>query len=180
MPATTAAKRYAKALLGLAHEQRTQETVGTELSQIASVLAEPTLARLLALPTLPLKARREIIEQLTGTLSPQPLVDNFLRVLAENDRLREIADIDTAYQQLLERMLGRVRVKVRSAAQLPEEELQALVDAFSRLTGMTVVPAVEVDQELLGGAVVEIEGRVYDASLRTQLQRMGKALAQQL
>jgi len=180
MPGTTAARRYAKALLSLAKDQGAEEVVGTELSQVVNVLAEPALARILALPTLPLKTRRDIVEQLAATLSLQPLLGNFLRVLAENDRLSGIADIENAYRLLLERAMGRVRAKVRSAAPLSGEELDALVHAFGRLTGMTVMPTVAVDPELLGGIVVEIEGRVYDASLKTQLRRLGEALAQQL
>lgn len=180
MPGTTAARRYAKALLSLATEQGVQERVGTALSQVASVLADPTLAQLLALPNLPLRARKEIAEQLVKTLSLEPLLSNFLRTLAENDRLNALGAIESAYQRLLERALGRVRATVRSAVPLSEEELKELVDAFSRLTHMTVVPTIELNPELIGGVVVEIEGRVYDASLKTQLRRLGEALAQQL
>lgn len=180
MPGTPAARRYAKALLNLAREQGVQETAGVELVQVVEVLTDPSLARVLALPNLPPKARRDIVEQLVATMSLQPLLGNFLRVLAENDRLNAVAAIENAYQRLLERVVGRVRAKVRSAAPLSEEELNTLVNAFSRLTHMTVVPTIELDPELFGGVVVEIEGRVYDASLKTQLQRLGETLAQQL
>jgi F-type H+-transporting ATPase subunit delta len=177
MPGTA---RYAKALLGLAKEQQQEEQIGIELSQIVTVLADPVLAKVLALPNLPLKTRKDIVEQVVQALTPQPVLGSFLRVLAENDRLYAIEDIEQAYQRLLERALGRVRAKIRSAAQLSDGEVQELVAAFSQLTQMTVVPTVEVDTELLGGVVVEIEGRVYDASLRTQLRRLGETLAQQL
>jgi len=60
------------------------------------------------------------------------------------------------------------------------EELNALIDTFSRLTHLTVVPTVELEPELLGGVVVEIEGQVYDSSLKTQLRRLSEVLAQQL
>src|SRR5262245_34799974 len=172
--------RYAKALLGLAKEQGAEETIGTELSQVVTILSDPTLAKTLTLPTLSPKTRRAIVDQLINTLSPQSLLGNFLRVLAENDRLKDLPDIEHSYQRLVEQMLGRVGDKIRSAAPLSDEELQKLVEAFSRLTQKTVMPSVEVDPELLGGVVVEIEGQVYDASLRTQLQKMGEALAQQL
>lgn len=177
MPGMT---RYAKALLGLAKEQQAEETIGAALSQVVDIFADPVLAKMLALPTLSLNTRREIVEQLVTALSPHPLLGNFLRVLAENDRLNAVADIANAYQLLVERALGRVRAQVRSAAPLSEDELNALVDAFSRLTHMSVQPTVAIDPELLGGVVVEIEGRVYDASLQTQLQRLGATLAQQL
>jgi F-type H+-transporting ATPase subunit delta len=177
MPGTA---RYAKALLGLAKEQQQEERIGIELAQIVTVLADPVLAKVLSLPNLTLKTRKDIVEQVVQALAPQPVLGSFLRVLAENDRLNAIEDIEQAYQRLLEHTLGRVRVKIRSAAQLSDGEVQELVAAFSRLTQMTVVPTAEVDPELLGGVVVEIEGRVYDASLRTQLRRLEEALAQQL
>jgi F-type H+-transporting ATPase subunit delta len=177
MPGTA---RYAKALLGLAKEQQQEEQVGIELSQVVTVLADPALAKVLALPNLLLKTRKDIVEQVVQALKPQAVLGSFLRVLVENDRLNAIEDIEQAYQRLLEHTLGRVRAKIRSAAQLSDREVQELVTAFSQLTQMTVVPTVEVDPELLGGVVVEIEGRVYDASLRTQLRRLGETLAQQL
>ena len=180
MPGTPAARRYAKALLDLARAQGMQETVGVELARVAEVLADPSLAKMLAVPNLSLKTRKNIAEQLGATLSLQPLMGNFLRVLAENGRLSIVTDIESAYQRLLERALGRVRAKVHAAAPLSEEELNVLVDAFSRLTNMTVLPTIELDPELLGGVMVEIEGRVYDASLKTQLQRVGETLARQM
>jgi F-type H+-transporting ATPase subunit delta len=180
MPGTTAAKRYAKALLALATEQDVQEQVGSELSRVAQALADPAVAKVLALPTLPLKTRKEIVKQFVTALSPQLLIGNFLHVLAENDRLSALSDIENAYQRLLERALGRVRAQILSATPLSETELEQLVGAFSRLTNRTVVPTVEVNPDLLGGVMVEIEGRVYDASLRTQLRRLGDTLAQQI
>jgi F-type H+-transporting ATPase subunit delta len=156
------------------------ESIGSELAKVAEVLAEPTLAKTLSLPNLSPKVRKDIVDQLNKAFSPSALLGNFLRVLAENDRLKNFSDIERAYQQLLEQQLGRVRAKIRVAMPISDGELQSLVDAFSRLTQKTVVPAVEIDPELLGGVVVEIAGRVYDASLKTQLQRIGESLAQHL
>jgi len=118
VPGTAAARRYAKALLDLARQQGVHEIIGIELAQVVEVLADPALAKVLALPNLPSTTRRDIVEQLVRTISPQPLLSNFLRVLAENDRLDAVADIESVYQRLLERVMGRVRAKVRSAAPL--------------------------------------------------------------
>jgi F-type H+-transporting ATPase subunit delta len=178
MPAV--ARRYAKALLSLAQETDEEEAIGAELNQIGTVLADPSIAKVLALPTLPLTARRDIVEQLITAAAPKAVVGNFLRVLAENDRLSIFADIESGYQTLLEKLLGKVRAAVKSASTLSEDELKSIVDAFSKKTQKTVIPTIEIDPELLGGVSVEIEGRVYDASLKTQLQRISKSLAEQL
>lgn len=176
MPAV--ARRYAKALLSLAQEAGQEEALGAELKHIAAILAAPGLARTLALPTLPPKTRSDIVEGLIRAAAPHALVANFLRVLAANDRLNTIADIESGYQTLLENVLGRVRAKVKSASALSEDEVQAVVDAFGQKTEKTVIPILEIEPELLGGVTVEIEGRVYDASLKTQLRRLSQSLAQ--
>jgi len=172
--------RYAKALLSLAQEQQLAETIGAELARTAEVLADPALTKTLSLPNLSPRTRKEVVDQLVKALAPQPLLGNFLRVVAENDRLKDFPWIAKSYQRLLEQSLGRVRANIRTAAPLSDDELKALVDAFSTLTQKTVIPTVRVDSALLGGAVVEIEGRVYDASLKTQLQRLGESLVQRL
>ena len=169
--------RYAKALLGLAQEQQLAETIGAELARTAEVLADPALVKILSLPNLSPRTRKEVVDQLGKALAPQPLLGNFLRVVAENDRLKDFPLIEKSYQRLLEQSLGRVRANIRVAAPLSDAELQALIDAFSKLTQKTVLPTVTVDPAILGGAVVEVEGRVYDASLKTQLQRIGESLA---
>src|SRR5262245_6774247 len=179
MPQTPAARRYAKALLDLAKGQKAEEQVGQELSQIASALSDPAISQVMTSQTLSAKARKDIVDQLVASLSPHPLIGNFLRVLAENDRLSMLPDVGDAYQNLLEEALGRTRAHIQSAAALSKKELQSIVDAFSRLTNKTVVPTVEVGPSLRGGVVVTIEGRVYDASLKSQLRRMGEALVQQ-
>lgn len=180
MPQTPAARRYAKALLDLAQAEKVADAIGNELAQIVSALADPAIEKVLLLPTLPLKARREIVEQIVASAKPNPTLSSFLRVLADNDRLTILKDVYDAYQARLERASGKVRAQIRSAAALTAKEQRSLVEAFSRRTGKTVIPTVTVDPTLLGGVVVEIEGRVYDASLQAQLRRMGDALARQL
>ncbi|MGE0825041.1 MAG: ATP synthase F1 subunit delta [Candidatus Binatia bacterium] len=175
-----AARRYAKALLDLATVQQAEEIIGTELSQIVQALTAPDIARVMALPTLPGTTRKNNVEDLVSSLQLHPHLSNYHRVLADNDRLTTLTDIYNAYQRLLEQATGKVRAYIRSAVPLSDEELTTIVEAFGRLTQRTVLPTVEVDPQLLGGVVVEIEGRVYDASLQAQLRRMGEALVQQL
>jgi F-type H+-transporting ATPase subunit delta len=177
---TKAAKRYAKALFELAEEQGVMEEVAAELSQLAGAFADPALQRILMLPMVPLKARRGIAEQVTTMVALHPLTGNFLGVLAENDRLPELIAIERAYRALYDRARGRVHATMRFAAPCSQEEVDTLLDAFRRLTGKTVMATVTLEPELLGGVVVEIAGRVYDASLKTQLHRLGEVLVQQL
>ena len=180
MPRTQVARRYAKALLSLAQERGEGETTGNQLGQVAELFADPELAKILALQALPASVRQDMVTQLVAQGSPHEIVEKFLRVLADSDRLQDIGAINAAYQQLLDKALGRVRARVRSAVELEEEQKQLLVQTFGQLTQKTVEPTFEIDDSLLGGVVVEVEGRVYDASLKTHLARLGDQLARHM
>jgi F-type H+-transporting ATPase subunit delta len=183
MPQTPAARRYAKALLDLAQAQKAEEAIGNELSQIVTAVADPAVEKVLLLPTLPLKARKDIIEQIIASAKVHPTLSSFLRVLADNDRLSMLKDVYDSYQALLEQASGKVRAHIRTANALSNKELKSIVDAFNRLPDFakkTLIPTVTVDPTLLGGVMVEIQGKVYDASLQAQLRRMSDALAQQI
>ena len=66
--------------------------------------------------------------------------------------------------------------KLLSAKPLGQDQLRAIESRFTALLGGSVRLIEETDPSLLGGVRVEIDGRVYDGSLRLQLQEVLKAL----
>lgn len=66
--------------------------------------------------------------------------------------------------------------KLLSAKPLGQDQLRAIESRFTALLGEPVRLTEETDPSLLGGVRVEIDGRVYDGSLRLQLQEVLKAL----
>lgn len=66
--------------------------------------------------------------------------------------------------------------KLLSAKPLSQDQLRAIESRFTALLGGSVRLIEETDPSLLGGVRVEIDGRVYDGSLRLQLQEVLKAL----
>ena len=70
---------------------------------------------------------------------------------------------------------------IRSATSLSAAEKNDLVELARHLTGRReVLAATEVDPELLGGVVLDIDGTMYDGSLRAQLARLSKQMAEGL
>jgi F-type H+-transporting ATPase subunit delta len=106
-------------------------------------------------------------------------VGNLIVLLAERDRLRILPDIARWYETLLDQELGRVRATLRAAAPLGTAERTELIDLARRLTGgREVIATTEVDPDLLGGVVLDIEGTVYDGSLKAQLARVSKEMTE--
>ena len=172
------AKRYARALFSLGTENGAGfEAIGQELARLAEVFREGRLTHVLGAAALDAKTRVELADRLVQTAGLSQVVGNFVRVLATNGRLGALEAIEAEYRRLSDRRLGQVRAKVRSARPLPDAELQAIADAFAKRTGQKVLPEVEIDADLLGGVVVEVQGRAYDGSTRRELERLRASLA---
>lgn len=170
-------RRYAKALFSLAKGSDRLEPTADELLRLARAAANPALEPVLKSPLLSVSRRNQLATTLIEDLQLSDLLTRFVRLLADRQRLGELPGIADFYLQLLDDEKGRVRLGVRTAVALTDAQQKQLVDTFARLTGKDVIPTITVDAELLGGVVAEVEGKVYDGSVRTQLDRIADDLA---
>lgn len=171
------ARRYAKAIVAVAQEQNTLEQTGDELRLLRALAEDPQIAQGLANPLLSATARRGLARGIAEQLKLQPNMRDFLSLLADHRRLDQLVGIADQYERILDQMMGRVRATITSSAPLSPEQVGALVGALGRRTGRTVLAEERVDQALLGGVVVDIEGKIYDGSLRTQLETLATSIA---
>jgi len=170
-------RRYAKALVRLAAEQNQIERFGEELGQFSSLLAGEDLLRLiLESPSFPMDRKKAILDDLLASLQPSETVKAFLGLLLEKDRLQYLTLIAGDYRALADELSGIVRAKVTAATSLSEAQRQAIGAALQKQTGKQVELTVGVDATLLGGLQAEIGGRLFDGSLRTQLNRIEDTL----
>lgn len=120
---------------------------------------------------------RAIVRILEHRVSP--LLVDFLLLVNRNDRLHLLESIILAYRNRYEEASKHVRVKVRSATPLHEDQQQRLRQQL--LTSLTPTPRevileTKLDPELLGGIVVQVGDRVYDYSVRTRLESIRRKL----
>jgi F-type H+-transporting ATPase subunit delta len=173
------ARRYARALAQSARAEGRLEAVLDELERAAAWLADPELGAALISPALAPAARASLLAQITATLELSELVRNFLGVLVRNKRLGLFAAVVGAYRRFVDDELGRVRGRVRAPAEPSPAGLEELRTTLEQALGRQVILTVERAPELLGGLSVEIEGRVYDGSLATQLRHLTAELARE-
>ena len=171
------AKRYARALLAVASDQGRVEETAAELGRTAVWLADPELGGVLASPMLGAKARAELLASIATSLDLSALMRDFLAVLAEKGRIAEFGLIDKAFEAMADESAGRVRATIRSPRAIDDAELSDLTGVLEKIAGRKVVPTVEIEPALIGGLTVEMQGTVYDGSVRTQLERLAQAMA---
>lgn len=178
MRAPTIAHRYARALLDIGIERKNYEQLGRELDRVASLFQHAEVEQLFRNPKFGVATRKAVLTELLKKLMVSPICRNFLMLLVDKGRIGFLPDITTAYHALADRHGGRLRARVTVAKKLPESDVARLRNVLKQATGKQVVVEQEEDPDILGGVITRVEGRIYDGSIRTQLETMRARLKQ--
>ncbi len=170
MTAGKISRRYARAIFELATGR--EEAVATELDGFVEAYGQPDLRHVLGNPAFNVERRKAIIVELAGRMGLSELTTHFVLLLLARERLDGLPSIARHYHRLLDDARGRVNAKVLVPQPLADEQRQSLVSVVSRMTGKDAVLTEEVDLTILGGIIVEVGGKVYDGSVRTQLHTL--------
>ncbi len=171
------ARRYARALFSLGLEEGRHEEYGDELESILAALEQSREAgAFLRNPGYTLQQRHAAADAVASALKLSPVVVNFLRLLADRQRVGDLAQISRAYRAMVDEKTGRMRATVTSAAPLSDREQARVREALAEMTGRTIVLDAKTDPSIIGGVVTQVGPRLFDGSLKTQLERMRDAL----
>lgn len=173
---TEISKEYASALFSLAGEKQCEDAWGESLARVSGLFARnPDYPVLLASPDVPVEEREQLIEKALGGTEPEEIL-SFLKLLIRRGRIRMLPACRAEYEKLLHIKEQVSTARVVSAAPLTEEERTRLLQRLEKLSGHTVLLTCEVDATLLGGAVVEMDGRVMDGSVRGRLREIKEVI----
>jgi len=173
------ARRYAKALFGLAVEMGRVEDWAKSLESLrGAVETSPDLRDVLSNPVYSKEQRRAIVEKLATALSLEAEPANLLFLLGDRNRLAYLAAIVETFRGLADAHLGQLRAKVVSAVKLDDAAVQAIADELSKKHGAKILVERAVDPALLGGVVAQVGSLIYDGSVRAQLEDLRKQLKQ--
>ena len=170
-------RRYAKALVELAVEQQAVDRYGEELATVNAVLDREVLLRqLLESPTLALEKKAAMLTDLAAALDLSTRMRDFLGLVLSKGRIGYLSQIEDTYRRLADELSGVLRARITSAVELDAAQQQAIGASLEKQTGKKVALNVNVDPQLIGGVKAEIGGRLFDGSVRTQLQRIEESL----
>jgi len=173
---TKVAHTYARALFAVAEEAGALDTLEEELRELRQfAAAQPELLgafrAFLEHPRLTAATKKEVLARALG---PQfsALTLDFLSLMIDKKRAGLILPALEEFEKLLDESRGIQRAEVRSAVPLPEDLTEALNRQLEALTGKTILLTKVVEEDLLGGLVVHVGGRLIDGSLRSQLDAL--------
>ena len=170
-----AQRLYARALFEAAREHDRVDDVVTELGDFAeAVRTVPELRSLLENPQLDPAAKRGALGDLLA--DADPLVRNFLLLLADKGRAGELDEIAREFDDLVAREEGRLNVALTTAFELSDEEADGIVKQIEQASGRSVEATRSVDPALVGGIVLQAGTFRVDASVRGRLERLRRTL----
>lgn len=171
------AQRYAKALFELAQEEKSLDPVRERLEQTDTMIrTQSALLDLCQNPLYNQEEKKRTLASLSDQIGSPPLLKRFLDLLIQKNRLRQLPEITKIFGVLADEAHGLEHVRVRVASRLSKDEESGLKRQLETILQRDVDLIVETDPSLIGGMVVYAGSRVYDGSIKGQLQELRREL----
>jgi F-type H+-transporting ATPase subunit delta len=167
------ARVYAEALLNAAEQKNDVDNVAEQLESLVQDLfrADLQFEEFLASGAISRQDKERVLRDVLGPRAGETFL-NFLLVVNRHERLGLVRPILLAFRALRDERARRIRVQVRSAVPLPDDQRQRLQQELHDSFRLEPVLETAVDPELLGGLVVRVGDWVYDGSVRNQLHNI--------
>jgi F-type H+-transporting ATPase subunit delta len=172
-------KRYARAFFEIATEEKQLERYYEELNQFALIISQnKALSDFLANPVFEQGSKKGVVESIIGKLQLSGMTISFLKLLVDKKRIDILHDIVICYRQLMDEVLKKVRVNVKTAFPLSGKMQDYINSSLEKLTGRQVELFIENDPNLLGGIIIGVGDTLYDGSIKNQLNNMRNLLGE--
>ncbi|WP_283434461.1 ATP synthase F1 subunit delta [Neorhodopirellula lusitana] len=170
-------KIYARALLGATEAEGSTDQVLDQLNQLCDQgLANSEPLRLaFASPRVDAAEKGRVIDQLMG--DAHPTLVHFLKVLANRDRLGYVNAVRNSATLLHDEMTGRLLAEVKTAVPMNDDLRNQVINQLAQRFGKYVRLHEVIDESVIGGIVVRVGDTVFDSSVASRLDKVGKAAA---
>jgi F-type H+-transporting ATPase subunit delta len=171
-----AARVYAEALFEVARGKDRLDAIRGDLNQFADALEGDRGLQVFLFG--PHFSSAEKVAGLKPAVSgAEPELLNFLELLIEKHRMPEIFRIRRQFEESWKRENRLIDVTVTSAVELDPAVVGRIGEEIERQTGQKVELASRIDEEILGGIVLQVGNMVLDASIRNRLEKLRKNVA---
>ncbi len=177
MSSTRAAIRYAKAILEIADSKNVTSEVSADMALIASTIqSNSELSSFIQNPLVKTDAKKDVVSEVFASVNP--VTQSIFQLLLENKRFEILDGIAVEYNKLFDIMNGVEVAKVTTAVPM-DAELEAKVSAKIASISSSKKITIEniVDPAILGGFILKIGDKQYNASIADRLQVLKRELS---
>ncbi|NQX43543.1 F-type H+-transporting ATPase subunit delta [Pedobacter steynii] len=174
-----AASRYAKSLIDLSTEQNALEEIKNDMVLLDQVIDQnPELEAILKNPIVPLDKKAGILENVFGA-KVNAVTKVFLNLVVKKGRSEILFGTAKAFIQQYNAIKGIVTAEVTSATELTDANRAEIVAIVKKEVGANeVVIKEKVNDKLIGGFILKVGDKQFDASIANGLNKLKKEFAQ--
>lgn len=170
-----AAIRYAKAILDLANSNGKATNVNEDMKSIvASVKESAELKEFLTNPTVKGEVKNSALSEIFA--SAQNETKGLFQLLLENKRFEILPAVASQYNLLFDQMSGVEVAKVTTAFPITPELEAKVLAKIKEFSNKSITIENIVDESIIGGFVLRIGDKQYNASIASQLQTLKREL----
>lgn len=167
-------KGYAAALFELA----SNEEMSKEIKELVDILkSHDGYIELLSTPLLSKHERLSLIAEVLGDRFSDTLTA-FVTLMCEKGVIKELPECEEEYQKIYKESLKASVAYVYSAVMLNDNEKLKLKEKFEKVSGRNVSFVYCIDESLVGGIRVEMDGKIFDGSVKSRLDNIKKVICQ--
>lgn len=171
-----AARRYARALLSLTQENSIAEKAYADMQLLDRVFEEnKSLKVLMKSPIIREGKKQSVVKEIFEPLL-DPLTLNYLLIVIRKQRAALLPDIARAFIQVYKESEGIETVRVITAEVLNETLRDQVLKTAERTTSKKIEFQESLDPAIIGGFIIHIGEKQYDASVRSKLSTLRKRL----
>lgn len=174
---TAIGNNYAEALFMLAREESAVDEFYKDLKLIENVFFENSeYLRFLSTPSIPKAERTAAVEAAFGGRVNKYVV-YFVQLLCEHGKIEGFSECVAEYERLREWSEDTAEAVVKTAVKLDDGQKARLVAALQKHTGKTIILKTVIDPSVIGGLTVEIDGEMFDGSIKGNLKRVKEVIS---
>jgi len=172
------AERYAKSLIDLSLELKQLDIVHDDimlLNEIASKSREFIL--MLKSPIISADKKNKIIDAVAGDKISKT-TQTFIKLLSSKNRESVLPEIIFSFIEQYNKLKGIHKVKLTTATPVTNEIKNSFVSKIEASSSIKNIQLeTEVNEKLIGGFILEMEGKLIDASILRDLNDVKKQFA---
>lgn len=174
-----AASRYAKSLIDLSTEHQALEAVKKDMMLFEGVVdGNSQLEAILKNPIVPLDKKQGILDGVFGSKVHQ-ITANFFRLMVNKGRSGILFETARQFINQYQALKGIVNAEVVSAIALTDVSRKAIVELVKQeLSANEVIVKERVDEKLIGGFILKVGDKQFNASIANGLDKLKKEFAQ--
>jgi len=170
-------KKYAYALYDLANEEKKIKKVSEGIKAISEAInGSDELKTVIISPVVLKDDLYSVVNEICKKIKADKLVTGFCNTLIENNRMNIFCQIANELEDIISAENGEVKVSLVSAKKVSKAEIDKISKSIKGAINKKPVITTTVDDEIIGGLIINIGSKMLDASVKGRLDKMHASL----